>query len=180
MQTKKSHFWKKATFWAIDTQNAYNSESSAAKQKLKTYSESSLHKLYFCISWHTQNFDFIMSKISLELTNIVRFCITVGIPVWGLLCTYSTVQCTHADFLHVWICSNILHVFSGCRRPIFKCFTIIRFIFALAFQCRIPNCSTAKTREDRMKRIRKVKNDGAAFLHDLDSFKHITRFLWGL
>ena len=112
MQTKKSHFWKKATFWAIDTQNAYNSKSSAAKQKMKTYSESSLHQLYFCISWHTQNFDFIMSKISLELTNIVRFCITVGIPVWGLLCTYCTLYSAHTRIFFTFGFVQTYYMFS--------------------------------------------------------------------
>ena len=67
--------------------------------------------------------------------------------------------------------------FSGYRRPIFLCFYIIRFVFPIAFQCPIRNCSTAKTREDMAKRKRKVENDGSAFLHFLDSFKHISRFL---
>ena len=58
----------------------------------------------------------------------------------------------------------------------FKCYTIIRFVFALAFWRFIPNCSTANIREDRTKRILKVKNDGA-FLLNLDSFKHKTWFL---
>ena len=44
-----------------------------------------------------------------------------------------------------WTCSNIFCDFSGCRRPIFNCFYIIRFVCSLAFQCRIRNCSTAKT-----------------------------------
>ena len=64
-----------------------------------------------------------------------------------------------------------------CRRPIFKCFYIFRFVFPLAFQRRIPKCSTAKTREDIAKRKRKVENDGSAFLNFLDSFKHFSRFL---
>ena len=56
-------------------------------------------------------------------------------------------------------------------------FYIVRFVFPLAFQCRIQNCSTAKTREDIAKRKRKVENDGSAFLHFLDLFKHISRIL---
>ena len=39
-------------------------------------------------------------------------------------------------------------------------FYIIRFVFPLAFQCRIQNSSTEKTREDIAKRKRKVENDG--------------------
>ena len=37
---------------------------------------------------------------------------------------------------------------------------VIRFVCPLAFQCRIRNCSTAKTREDIAKSKRKVENDG--------------------
>ena len=80
-------------------------------------------------------------------------------------------------FFIFWICSNIFRNFSGCRRPIFKCFDIIRFVFPLAFQCHIPNCSTTKTREATAKRKRKVENDVSAFLHFLDSFKPLSRFL---
>ena len=82
-------------------------------------------------------------------------------------------------FFILWIRSNIFRDFSGCGCSIFKCYTIIRFVFALAFQRRILNCSAAKIREDRTKRRRKVENDGAAFLPNLDSFKHKTRFLGG-
>ena len=39
-------------------------------------------------------------------------------------------------FFRIWIPSNIFHDFSGCSRPIFKCFDTIRFVFLLAFQCR--------------------------------------------
>ena len=52
--------------------------------------------------------------------------------------------------------------FSGCRCSIFISKIVIRFVCPLAFQCRIPNCSTAKTHEDIAKRKRKVKNDGSA------------------
>ena len=55
-------------------------------------------------------------------------------------------------FFIFWICSNIFRKFSGCRRSILISETIIRFFFPLAFQCRIPNYSTAKTREDIAKR----------------------------
>ena len=61
--------------------------------------------------------------------------------------------------------------FSGYRRPIFECFYIIRFVFPLAFQCHIQNCSTAKTREDMAKRKRKVENDGKEGGRD-DSLTH--------
>ena len=47
-------------------------------------------------------------------------------------------------FFIFWIRSNIFRDFSGSRRPIFNCFYIIRFVFSLAFQRRIRNCSTAK------------------------------------
>ena len=63
-------------------------------------------------------------------------------------------------FFIFWILSNIFRNFSGCRRPIFNCYYIIRFVFSLAFQRRIRNCSTAKTREDIAKRKRKVENEG--------------------
>ena len=79
-------------------------------------------------------------------------------------------------FFIFWVRCNLLRDFSGSRRPIFKCFDIIRFVFPLAFQCRIRNCSTAKTREDMAKRKRKVENDDSAFLHFLDLFKHISRY----
>ena len=62
-------------------------------------------------------------------------------------------------FFVFWIRSNIFPDVSGCRRPIFNCFYIIRFYFPLAFQRRIRNCSTAKTGEDIAKSKRKVKND---------------------
>ena len=45
-------------------------------------------------------------------------------------------------FFIFWIRSNIFLNFLGCRRPIFKCFYIIRFVCPLAFQCRtvkLPN-----------------------------------------
>ena len=81
-------------------------------------------------------------------------------------------------FFIFWIRSNIFCDFSGCRPSILISEVIIRFVCPLAFQCRIPNYSTAKTREDMAKRKRKVANNCLAFLHFLDSFKHISRFLW--
>ena len=55
-----------------------------------------------------------------------------------------------------WIRSNIFRHFSGCRRSILISEIIIRFVFPLAFQCRIPNYSTAKTCENIAKRKRKM------------------------
>ena len=57
-------------------------------------------------------------------------------------------------FFILWIHSNIFCNFSGCRCSIFKCYTIIRFVCPLAFQCCIRNCSTSKTHEDIAKRKR--------------------------
>ena len=89
------------------------------------------------------------------------------------------VHCTvHTRLFFIfWIRSNIFRNFSGCRRPIFKCFDTIRFVFPLAFQRRILNCSTAKTREATAKRKWKVENDVSAFLLFLDSCKLISQFL---
>ena len=53
---------------------------------------------------------------------------------------------------------------------------IIRFVFPLAFQCHIQNCSTAKTSEDIAKRKQKVESNGSTFLYFLDSYKHILQF----
>ena len=79
-------------------------------------------------------------------------------------------------FFIFWIRSNIFRNFSGCRRPIFNCFYIIRFVFSLAFQCCIRNCSTAKTSKDIAKRKRKVEIDGLTVLQllwRLDTVYHI-------
>ena len=60
-------------------------------------------------------------------------------------------------FFIFWIRSNIIRDFSGCRRWILISETIIIFLlYSLAFQCRIPSYSTAKTREDIAKRKRKT------------------------
>ena len=48
----------------------------------------------------------------------------------------SVVLCTRA------IQANIFRNFSDRRRPNFNCFYILRFVFPLAFQRRIQNCST--------------------------------------
>ena len=57
-------------------------------------------------------------------------------------------------FLTFWIRSKIFRNFSGCRLSIVISEMVIRFVCPLAFQCRIRNCSTAKTREDIVKRKR--------------------------
>ena len=80
-------------------------------------------------------------------------------------------------FLIFWVRCNLLRDFSGSRRPIFKCFDIIRFVFPLAFQRCIRNCSTAKTRAATTKTKHKVENDGSAFLHFLGSLKLISRYI---
>ena len=56
--------------------------------------------------------------------------------------------------------SNIFRDFSGCRLSILISEMIIRFVFPLAFQRRIPNYSTAKTREATAKTRHTVQNDG--------------------
>ena len=53
----------------------------------------------------------------------------------GLLSMYCTVHIRL--FFIFWIRANLFRDFSGCRRMIFKCFNIIRFVFPLAFQRRI-------------------------------------------
>ena len=72
---------------------------------------------------------------------------------------------------------NLLRDFSGSRRPIFKYFYIIRFVFPLSFQRHNRNCSTTKTRATTTKTKHEVENDGSAFLHFLGSLKLISRFL---
>ena len=59
-------------------------------------------------------------------------------------------------FLHFWIRSNIFRNFSGCRCSILISEKILRFVFPLAFQCRILNYSTAKTRIDIANRKQKT------------------------
>ena len=48
-------------------------------------------------------------------------------------------------------------------------FDIIRFVFSLAFQLRIRNCSMAKSHTTTMKTKHEVENNGLAFLHLLGS-----------
>ena len=117
---------------------------------------------------------------------VIRFVISIGFPMPYSKLFYCKNSRRYSEkktendgsaFLHFWIRSNIFRDFSGCRLLILISEKIIRFVCPLAFQCRIPNYSTAKTREDMAKRKRKVENDCSAFLHFLDSFKHISRFL---
>ena len=63
-------------------------------------------------------------------------------------------------FFIFWIRSNIFRDFLSRRRSILISEMIIKFVFPLALQNRIRNCSTAKTREEIAKRKRKVENDG--------------------
>ena len=67
-------------------------------------------------------------------------------------------------FFLIWVCWNLLRNFSGSRRPIFKCFDIIRFVFPLAFQRHIRNCSIAKTCPSTTKTKQKVENDGKGYV----------------
>ena len=60
-------------------------------------------------------------------------------------------------FFIFWIRSNIFCNFLGCRRLILISETIIRFDCPLAFQCRIPNYSTAKITKIWRKENRKLK-----------------------
>ena len=80
-------------------------------------------------------------------------------------------------FFIFWIRSNKFCNFSGCRCSILISEKVIRFVCPLAFQCRIPNYSTAKTHKDMAIRKRKVENDCSAFLHNLGLLKLILRFL---
>ena len=83
-----------------------------------------------------------------------------------------TVQCTQFQFAETYYAISravVIFLYHQKKKK--------RFVCPLAFQRLILNCSTAKTREVTVKRIREVENDGSTFLHDLDSFKHITRFL---
>ena len=66
----------------------------------------------------------------------------------------------------------------GCSRPIFILLNTIRFFFPLAFQRAYSNLFYCKNlRSYTLKRMRAVENNGSAFLHALDSLKHITQFL---
>ena len=83
----------------------------------------------------------------------------------------------HAAFLHDLDLFKHISLYLGLQTSDFYFIYIIRFVFPLAFQRHNSNCSTAKTREDTAKRKQKVENNGMAFLQDLDSVKHILRYL---
>ena len=61
-------------------------------------------------------------------------------------------------FFILWIRSHMFRDISGCGCSIFKCYTIIRFVFALAFQRSILNCSMVKTRAATTKTKHEVEN----------------------
>ena len=119
-------------------------------------------------------FDIIRFVFPLAFQRRIRNCSTAKIRA---ATTKTKHEVENRLFFIFWVRCNLLRDFSGSRSPIFKFFKIIRFVFPLAFQCRIRNCSTAKSREDMAKRKRKVENDGSAFLHFMDSFKHISLYL---
>ena len=91
--------------------------------------------------------------------------------VLGLLCSVYAYCTVHVQLLSsIWVSWNLLRDFSGSRRLIFKFFEIIRFddwflnffyiirfVFSLAFQHRIRNCSMAKSRTTTMKTKHEVK-----------------------
>ncbi len=81
----------------------------------------------------------------------------------------------------IWVRWNLLRDFSDPRRPIFKCFDIIRFVFSLAFQRRILNCYTAKTRAATTKTKHEVENR-LLFIFWIRYFNNVKRrsFRWSL
>ena len=88
-----------------------------------------------------------------------RLC-EVSSRVWGLLCTYCIV--------HTWL---FFRDFSGCICPILFYYLDSSFHW-------LSNAVFQTVLLQKLAKIRqKVKNDGSAFLHDLDSLKHITQFL---
>ena len=137
--------------------------------------------MYFAISWAV-GVQFLIVCISLDLyfhylSNAV-FEIVLLQKLAKIQRKENRKSKMMAQFFFIfWIHSIIFCDFLGCRCSILISEIIIRFVFPLAFQCHIPSYSTAKTREDMAKRKRKVENDCSAFLHFLDSFKHISRFL---
>ena len=58
-------------------------------------------------------------------------------------------------FFIFWIHTNIFCNFSVCRLLILISEMVIRFVFPLAFQCRIPSYSAAKTCKEIVKRKQK-------------------------
>ena len=86
---------------------------------------------------------------------------------YGGYCVH-TVQCTHVAFLHD------LDLFKSITP--FLLLYASDFQFPLAFQCCIPNCSIAKTREAKAKTRHKVKNDGKGGYDAI--YKHATVILY--
>ena len=116
-----------------------------------TFKRSALHenetkKSFMAIS--------LMSQPILTTRHVTQWFL----KIWSiLLCSVYVLYTAYTRLFFIfWIRSNIFRNFSGCRHPIFKCFNIIRFVFPLAFQRCIPNCSTTKTREATAKRKRKI------------------------
>ena len=50
--------------------------------------------------------------------------------------------------------------FLGLQMSNFNFETIVKFVFPLAFQHNIPNCSTAKTRKATLNTKQKIEDDG--------------------
>ena len=126
----------------------------------------------FFIFWIRSN---IFCNFSGCRRSIVRFVCSLAFQC--RISNYSTAK-TREDIAKRKLKTMVrLFFIFWIRSNIFRNFSVIRFVFPLAFQCRIPNYSTAKTCEDIAKRKRKVENDCSAFLHFLDSFKHIPRIL---
>ena len=85
----------------------------------------------------------------LLFTNILVYWSSLSMSILGNLLKFVKAKLQRKEngksktmvrlFLIFWIHSNIFRNFSGCRRPIFKCFDIIRFVFPLAFQRNIRN-----------------------------------------
>ena len=80
----------------------------------------------------------------------------VSSRVLGLLSTGTYVLHTQL-FFTIWIRSNTFCNFSGFSRQIFKCDDIIRYVFLLAFQRRIPNRFTVRQKLAKIKRKEKGK-----------------------
>ena len=120
------------------------------------------------------------SKIILE----VRRVAFLRYDTFALYNVHSIKKTIARLFFIIWVRWNLFCNFSGCRCPICKCFYIIRFAFPLAFQRRIPNCSTAKTDDATTKTKHKVENEGKGGgevwrnLHPPSLFKIITQALY--
>ena len=83
----------------------------------------------------------------------------------------------HTAFLHDLNLFKHISRYLGLQSSDLYFICIIRFVFPLAFKRHNSNCSTAKTLEDTAKRKRKAENNSLVFLQDLDSVKHISRYL---